>query len=91
MASAESIAAEIAVNPLVTRHAAVLGSTGAGKSTTVAKILEVLSARDVYPSARILVFDIHGEYAHAAGAQARVLRVSADEDEADTLLCRAGR
>lgn len=86
VASAQSISAEIGVNPLVTRHSAVLGSTGAGKSTTVAKLLEVLSSRQVFPSARILVFDMHGEYARAAGRRARVLRVSADEDEADTLL-----
>lgn len=86
VASAESIPAEIGVNPLITRHAAVLGSTGAGKSTTVAKLLDSLSAPEVYASARILVFDLHGEYARATGHRARVLRVSADQSEENPLL-----
>ena len=41
------------------RHAALLGSTGAGKSWTVATILE-RAAR--LPSANLIVFDLHGEY-----------------------------
>ena len=41
------------------RHAALLGSTGSGKSWTVATILE----RAVkLPSANLIVFDLHGEY-----------------------------
>lgn len=79
VASAESIPAEVGVNRLVTRHSAVLGSTGAGKSTTVAKLLDVLSRKDIYPSARILLFDIHGEYARNAAGHVRVLRVDAGD------------
>ena len=41
------------------RHAALLGSTGSGKSWTVATILE-RAAR--LPSANLVVFDLHGEY-----------------------------
>ena len=41
------------------RHAALLGSTGSGKSFTVASILEQ-SAQ--LPHANIVVFDLHGEY-----------------------------
>ncbi|HEC61397.1 MAG TPA: ATP-binding protein [bacterium] len=41
------------------RHAALLGSTGSGKSWTVATILE-RAAR--LPSANLIVFDLHGEY-----------------------------
>jgi DNA helicase HerA-like ATPase len=41
------------------RHAALLGSTGSGKSCTVATILE-RAAR--LPSANLIVFDLHGEY-----------------------------
>ncbi len=46
-------------NKLFQRHAAVLGSTGSGKSWTVASILEH-SAK--LPSANLVVFDLHGEY-----------------------------
>ena len=41
------------------RHAALLGSTGSGKSWTVATILERAAK---LPSANLIVFDLHGEY-----------------------------
>lgn len=41
------------------RHAALLGSTGSGKSWTVATILE---RAERLPSANLIVFDLHGEY-----------------------------
>ncbi|WP_297434078.1 ATP-binding protein [uncultured Cetobacterium sp.] len=41
------------------RHAAILGSTGSGKSWCVAKILEKVSQLK-YPN--IIILDIHGEY-----------------------------
>ena len=46
-------------NRLFQRHAAILGSTGSGKSWTVATLLEV-AAR--LPNANIIIFDLHGEY-----------------------------
>lgn len=45
---------------LFQRHAALLGSTGSGKSWAVALILERASA---LPHANLIVFDMHGEYA----------------------------
>lgn len=79
LASAESIPALVNINKLVTRHSAVVGTTGSGKSTTVAGLLHALSDRQRYPAARIVVLDIHGEYAKALGDRATVFRVSADE------------
>jgi hypothetical protein len=78
LASATSIPALVDVNRLVTRHCAVLGTTGAGKSTTVAGLLYRLSDPSRYPSARILVVDIHGEYARALRDRAHVFRVNAN-------------
>jgi len=46
-------------NKFFQRHAALLGSTGSGKSWTVASILEKASN---LPSANIILFDLHGEY-----------------------------
>ena len=46
-------------NKFFQRHAALLGSTGSGKSWTVASILEKASQ---LPSADIILFDLHGEY-----------------------------
>ena len=78
LASAESIPSRVNVNKLVTRHSAVVGTTGAGKSTTVAGLLTALSDPSRYPSARIVVLDIHGEYAKALADRCSVFRVSMD-------------
>ena len=78
LASAESIPAYIDINKLVTRHSAIVGSTGCGKSTTVAGLLNSISDKSQFPSARILVLDIHGEYSKALGERASIIRVGAD-------------
>lgn len=75
LASAESIPSLVNINTLVTRHSAIVGTTGSGKSTTVAGLLNSLSDEKLYPSARILVFDIHGEYSKALSDKAVVFKV----------------
>ena len=50
------------------RHAAILGSTGSGKSCAVSLILERANARK---HANIIVFDMHGEYASLANPSVR--------------------
>lgn len=81
LSSAESIPALIDINKLVTRHSAVVGATGAGKSTTVAGLLLSLSDKVRYPSARIIVIDIHGEYSAALKDQATVFRINPNIDK----------
>jgi hypothetical protein len=78
LASAESIPALIDINKLITRHSAVVGATGAGKSTTVAGLLLSLSDKASYPSARIIIIDIHGEYSAALRDHATVFRINPD-------------
>ena len=50
----------IDLDKLVTRHAAIVGSTGSGKSNSVAALLKSLTA-GAYPSAQVVVVDPHGE------------------------------
>jgi hypothetical protein len=76
LASASSIPALVEIDKLVTRHSAVLGTTGSGKSTTVAGLLAALSDKTRYPSARILVIDIHGEYGKALQDRAAIFRIN---------------
>lgn len=46
--------------PLFGRHFAILGQTGAGKSFTVANLIQ--KAVSVMPKAHIILLDLHGEY-----------------------------
>lgn len=77
LSNAESIPVRIDLDKLVSRHSAVLGSTGSGKSTTVASLMRSISAPGEagFPSARILLLDIHGEYGRALAGRAEVFRV----------------
>lgn len=86
IASAESIPALIDIDRLVTRHSAIVGATGAGKSTTVANLLVSLSDPGRYPSSRIVVLDVHGEYHAALHDRATLFRVNADESRGEKQL-----
>ena len=67
----ESIPAYIDVDNLLTKHFAVLGSTGVGKSSGVAVILgEILKAR---PNLRIFMLDGHNEFGRCFGERANVV------------------
>mgnify|MGYP001181037731 CR=1 FL=1 len=66
-----SIGAYVDVNDMLSKHFAVLGTTGVGKSSGVALILrQILGAR---PDLRILVLDVHNEYRRCFGGKAQVL------------------
>lgn len=59
------------VDNLLAKHFAILGSTGVGKSSGVAVILnEVMRAR---PDVRILLLDLHNEYTRSFGPGASVI------------------
>lgn len=83
LASAESIPALVNINKLITRHSAVVGTTGAGKSTTVAGLLAALSNPNRYPSARVVILDVHGEYARALADRSTVFRIEPDRTKGE--------
>ena len=83
VASAESIRAYLDLNRLVSRHSAVVGSTGAGKSTAVASLLAAVSDRERFKAARVVLLDLHGEYVKVFGNLARVFRVGADTERGE--------
>lgn len=78
IAAASGISADISIAGLVSRHSAIVGSTGSGKSNLVTVLLETVADGSL-PSARAIVIDPHGEYATALGSKARVFRVRPDE------------
>jgi hypothetical protein len=71
----ESAIAYLDGNKLFQRHAALLGSTGSGKSWAIASILENASK---LPSSNVIVFDLHGEYRELS--YARHLRIPGPEE-----------
>jgi len=62
-------------NKFFQRHAAILGSTGSGKSWTVASLLERTAK---LPSSNMIVFDLHGEYRKLS--YARHIRIPGPEE-----------
>lgn len=79
ISNAESIPALVDVNKLITRHSAVVGTTGSGKSTTVASIINELSNPEKYPSSRIIMLDLHGEYGQALQDRANIFKINFEE------------
>jgi DNA helicase HerA-like ATPase len=72
LAQNENIDIAVDGDRFFSKHIAVVGSTGSGKSGTVAKILQegitasaAQASRSVLNNSHILLFDLHGEYAPA--------------------------
>lgn len=86
IASAAGIPADINVARLVSRHSAIVGSTGSGKSNLVTVLLEAV-ADGGFPSSRAIVIDPHGEYSAALGAKARVFRLRPNVEAGERPLC----
>jgi DNA helicase HerA-like ATPase len=62
--------AKINLDAFLTRHAAILGQTGGGKSWTVASLIQKICR---FQQAAIVLFDLHGEYAATFGDSADVI------------------
>jgi len=82
IAAASGIPGRLQLDYLVSRHSAVVGSTGSGKSNAVMVLLEAIAAGD-YPAARALVIDPHGEYGDAIGELGYVYRIKPDTSKGE--------
>jgi uncharacterized protein len=66
-----AMAAHIQVDEMLSKHFAVLGTTGVGKSSAVSLLLHrILESRS---DLRVLLLDVHNEYGRCFGKQALVL------------------
>lgn len=59
----DDIRGALYIDPMLSKHFAVVGSTGTGKSTSVALILHRIS--ELSPEGHIVMIDPHGEYSAA--------------------------
>ncbi|HZL62717.1 MAG TPA: DUF87 domain-containing protein, partial [Pseudolabrys sp.] len=66
-----NIGVHIDIDQLVSRHFAIVGATGVGKSSGVAIILQKIL--DTRPNLRIFLVDPHNEYGRCFGDKAQVL------------------
>lgn len=74
-ASNQDVLAILDGNKFFQRHAMIVGSTGSGKSFTVANILE--KANEL-PYSNLIVFDLHGEYNELS--YAKQIKISDNDD-----------
>jgi hypothetical protein len=80
-----SLDAKIDLNKMITRHCAVLGSTGSGKSNTVGVILSAI-AKKSFNSSRVLVIDPHGEYNSVLKNESSVYKIRAGDAQNEKTL-----
>ena len=73
----EAATAYLNGNRFFQRHAVIVGSTGAGKSWTTARILEQVAS---LPNANAIVFDLHGEYSPLEDDGIRHFRIAGPGD-----------
>ena len=66
------IVAEVRIDDLLSKHFAIIGSTGSGKSCTVALVLQAILKNS--PTAHVVLFDPHNEYSKSFGNLAEVIR-----------------
>lgn len=66
-----SIIARVRTDDLLSKHFAIIGSTGSGKSCTVALVLQAILHEN--RNARVVLFDPHNEYSKSFGAMAEVI------------------
>lgn len=76
----ESLDAKIDLDKLISRHCAIVGSTGSGKSNTVSVLLQAIANRN-FSSSRILIIDPHGEYNDALSKFSNVIEINSKVDE----------
>ncbi len=76
LAAAEEVPVCVDTSRFVVRHAAIVGSTGSGKTSAVASLLQGF-VKGGWQASNIVVIDPHGEYARALAGNASVKSVLA--------------
>lgn len=84
--ASEGLAAQLDLDKIVSRHCAVLGATGSGKSNAVSVLVRAIADKP-FPSARILMIDPHGEYSSSLTGKCQVLKIGANTAQKEFELC----
>ncbi len=84
--ASEGLAAQMDMDKLISRHCAIIGATGSGKSNAVSVVVNSIADKP-FPSARILMIDPHGEYASSLSGKCCVFKVGANASAGEVELC----
>lgn len=84
--ASEGLAAQLDLDKLLSRHCAILGATGSGKSNAVSILVKAIADKPFH-STRIMMIDPHGEYASSLSGRCRVFKVGADIANGEHDLC----
>ncbi|MEO5337713.1 MAG: DUF87 domain-containing protein [Magnetospirillum sp. WYHS-4] len=68
------VPAHVLTDELLGKHFAILGSTGSGKSCTVALLLQTIL--EFHPGGHVILLDPHNEYAHAFKEKAEAVSIA---------------
>jgi len=80
----EDDVAKVRIDDLLSKHFAIIGSTGSGKSCTVALVLQAILEKN--PMGHIVLFDPHNEYSKSFGDRAEVINQESLDLERETSL-----
>jgi hypothetical protein len=72
--SSKNLPVYIDPHNLILRHAAILGSTGSGKSNMTANLIKRILAK--YSGSRVVLIDPHGEYSTAFSGVSKVFKIN---------------
>lgn len=75
-ASSTDLPIYLDLQKIVSRHLAILGSTGSGKSNTTARV--IYNILDKFKGSRMILVDVHGEYASAFPHLSKVMSLNND-------------
>ncbi|WP_316839281.1 ATP-binding protein [Pedobacter gandavensis] len=75
----ESLDAKIDLDKMISRHTAIVGSTGSGKSNAVSILLQAIAKRK-FKSSRIVVIDPHGEYNESLSDFSSLIEISSEAE-----------
>jgi len=81
----EGLEAKIDLDKLISRHCAIVGSTGSGKSNSVGILLKSIADKN-FKSSRILIIDPHGEYNEVFKEYSKIYKTNADTSKGENEL-----
>ncbi|HCW08626.1 MAG TPA: DUF853 domain-containing protein [Cytophagales bacterium] len=79
LASSDNLSAFIDIDKFLSRHTAIVGSTGSGKSNAVTSILRAITSSG-FPKSKVILIDPHSEYHSALKDYAKIFSLDDNQN-----------